>query len=1120
MFRSSRLLLCSASMTALAFAAPAYAQEPGTDPVTPSEVQQCSELPTEAERAACIQGQATPEGTPAEAGELGILPPPEAAEQQAEGDAIVVTGSRLRTSPYNSPDPITVVSPELEEKAGAVNTAEILQSNPVAAGSFQITDLISAGSFVTNGGPGAETLSLRGLGPERTLVLVNSRRAGPAGTQGAIAGFDLNVMPSSLIQSVEILKTGASSIYGSDAIAGVVNIITKRATDGIELRAFGSVPLESGGENYNISGAYGREFERGHFIVGLDYTRFDRLKRGDRDYLNCPEELIFTEAGARADLVDPRTGRSRCVDSIHNMLLLTNVGLGLPTLGGRPFTVVQFNNSGDQFDEFLPVPDPQAVFTMPEGFFGFPSVCTAASTPEQIDLCRTGLGLQNTFGALESQQDVLPKRERITFWADGSFDINDNIELVGEFLFNNRKTDFFSNRQLFFFQYPGNSILPGTGIGLPFFFCDPERERCDPFDAGDPINDFSGLVLFRPVVLIPTGNETDVNYYRAVGGLRGELPSNFLAGNWRWDSYAQFSRSDGDYTFQRVFQDAVETQEFRTQTCAGTVTRVRGVPCLDIDWTDPRVLAGNFTPEEQAFLFGADTGNTLYDQLTLEASVAGDLLRLPAGPVGLALGVQWRRDEIDDQPGDIARASNPHFDPSIPAGDPLCDGFLQPCDPTVNNAWGQSTADRTAGHSTTKEAFGEVQIPLIHNTPFIQSFSLSGAARITDVYAERASDGLSHRSKGNWTYKLGFNWQTNDWLRFRGTIGTSYRAPALFEQFLGDQTGFLGQTAIDPCVDWGDKVASGTLPARVGERCEALGIAPDYGGAGSSALIITGGGIGVLEPETSLAKTFSVVITPPVGLWSGNRFSVAVDYFDIDVKGEIAQLGAGNIIFRCLNSDSYPDDPVCTLFTRAAPGSAEFPNILEVRDAFINVNRQRNRGIDLTGQMSQDLGRWGRFNALAQMTWQLEDFVELFEGTRSDFEGEAGEPTWVGDFKFTWDKGPWSAFWGTTVIGGTSDEQNLRDANGGEICPVSTIRGGPVCPIYRLKPQFYHNVSLTREFAGRFSVTLGVRNLFDNRPPPVSAVFGPISNIGNAPIFGTQYDLIGRRIFASVRAKF
>lgn len=1088
MFRSSRLLLCSASISAMAFAAPAFAQQPGTDPVTPSEVQQCSELPTQAERDACIVGQATPEGTPAEAGELGILPPPEAAEQQAEGDAIVVTGSRLRTNPYNSPDPITVVSPELEEKAGAINTAEILQSNPVAAGSFQITDLISAGSFVTNGGPGAETLSLRGLGPERTLVLINSRRAGPAGTQGAIAGFDLNVLPSSLIQSVEILKTGASSIYGSDAIAGVVNILTKRATDGIELRAFGSVPLKSGGENYNISGAYGREFERGHFIVGVDYTRFDRLKRGDRDYLNCPEELLFTPEGARADIRDPRTGQPVCRDSIHNMLLLTNVGLGLPTLEGVRFTTVQFNNPGDQFDQFLPEPNPQAIFTMPPGFFGFPTVCGPTNTPEQIALCATGQGLQNTFGALESQQDVLPKRERITVWADGSFQITDNIEAVGEFLYNNRQTDFFSNRQLFFFQFPGFSPL------LVSFFCNPATDPCDPTDVGDPLNEgFSGNVLFRPVILVPTGNSTDVDYYRAVGGLRGDFADNFLAGNWRWDSYVQFSRSDGDYTFQRIFEDAVETQQWRTNLCAGTVTRIRGVPCIDIDFTDPRVLAGNFTPEEEAFLFGEDTGNTRYDQITAEASVAGNLMTLPAGPVGLALGVQWRRDEIKDTPGEIAAAGN---------------------------VWGQSTADVTAGHSVTKEAFGELQIPLIHNTPFIQDFSLSGAARVTEVYAERASDGLSHKSKGNWTYKLGFNWQTNDWLRFRGTIGTSYRAPALFEQFLGNQTGFLGQTQIDPCVGWGDKVASGTLPARVGERCAALGIDPEYGGAGSSALIVTGGGIGVLEPETSLAKTFSVVVTPPFGLWAGNRFSVAVDYFDIDVEGEIAQLGAANIIFRCLNSDAYPDDPVCTLFTRAAPGSAQFPNILEVRDAFININRQRNRGVDLTGQMSQDLGRWGRFNALAQMTWQIEDFVELFEGTRVDAEGEAGEPTWVGDFKFTWDKGPWSAFWGTTVIGGTSDEQDLRDANAGEICPVSTIRGGQVCPIYRLKPQFYHNVSLTRDFGDRFSLTLGVRNLFDNRPPPVSAVFGPISTIGNAPIFGTQYDLIGRRIFASVRAKF
>ena len=182
MRRLTLFALSTVSLGAL-IAAPASAQtNPG--PVTPGEAQVCANLPTEQERALCVQAQATNEEGIAQAGDASTLAPTEVAEQRAESGTIVVTGSRIRRSAFNSPDPLTVIDPELEQKGGENETAEILQTSPVAAG-----------SFVTNGGVGAQTVSLRGLGAERTLVLVNGRRAGPAGTRGAIAGFDLNVIP-------------------------------------------------------------------------------------------------------------------------------------------------------------------------------------------------------------------------------------------------------------------------------------------------------------------------------------------------------------------------------------------------------------------------------------------------------------------------------------------------------------------------------------------------------------------------------------------------------------------------------------------------------------------------------------------------------------------------------------------------------------------------------------------------------------------------------------------------------------------------------------------------------------------------------------------------------------
>jgi iron complex outermembrane receptor protein len=145
---------------------------------------------------------------------------------------------------------------------------ELLRSATIASGSPQVTAAISS-EGVSNGGSGANTISLRGLGAARTLVLVNGRRAGPAGTRGGVSSFDLNVIPLSAIERVEILKDGASSLYGSDAVAGVVNIITKKDDIG-SIDAFISKPGDSGGEQARLSATWGASSDKGNLLVSVD----------------------------------------------------------------------------------------------------------------------------------------------------------------------------------------------------------------------------------------------------------------------------------------------------------------------------------------------------------------------------------------------------------------------------------------------------------------------------------------------------------------------------------------------------------------------------------------------------------------------------------------------------------------------------------------------------------------------------------------------------------------------------------------------------------------------------------------------------------------------------------
>ena len=176
-------------------------------------------------------------------------------EAEARQEKIVVTGSLLARDNFASSSPIQVITAEVATLEGLVDTAALLQGSSLASGSTQLNNTFQ--NFVTNGGIGAQTIDLRGCGDTRTLVLVDGKRPGPAGTRGSIAALDLNVLPQSIISRIEILKDGASTIYGSDAVCGVVNIITRDSVDSLEMNFQTTRPFDSGGEQYSISGAYG-----------------------------------------------------------------------------------------------------------------------------------------------------------------------------------------------------------------------------------------------------------------------------------------------------------------------------------------------------------------------------------------------------------------------------------------------------------------------------------------------------------------------------------------------------------------------------------------------------------------------------------------------------------------------------------------------------------------------------------------------------------------------------------------------------------------------------------------------------------------------------------------------
>lgn len=691
-----------------------------------------------------------------------------------------------------------VVLTESAEVRGVSDVATLLQTTTVAAGAPQVTPAISAAS-VSPGGLGTSTLSLRGLGAQRTLVLLNGRRAGPSGVQGSVSSFDLNNIPLAAIERVEILKDGASSIYGSDAVAGVVNIVTRK-DDGAEFDVFYSQPEQSGGEQMRVNGSWGKRFENGYLRVTGDYKRQEILQRGERDFFKCDEHYIFDiDTRQRADLVDPRTGDYFCDGTTWGHVWIydyaESVGDGT-TNAGPPVFLMQYDYDGALAANGVPPVAPAG---------GNPNWMT---TPPGWYPTERGDALTNSLTdsdhPLHDTTTLVPEAELTTFLLEGEFNITEGITAYTEVLLNRRKTTDIGFTQIWSYNYNYDS----ADLGYP----------SDPFAVG-----WTGAQWLSPLA-ISDHNDTvvTVDYQRFVAGLRGD--STFFHEDWDWDAAFQYSNSDGEYLQDQVLGDSMFSNYWRTGSCAGQVMPISGRSCVDLRWLDPDFHYGNFTPEEREFMFDVERGTTEYTQWSFEAYTSGPVMELPAGSMYAAIGVHYQDDELTDTPGEITLA---------------------------DNVWLGGGGGITAGTDTTTAFFGELQVPLLAAKPLVDMLEFTGSFRYTDVDSYGSDT----------TYKLGINWALTEEFRFRSTFGTSFRTPALYELYLADEVSGISARNADPCINWGSKLANGEISQRTADNCAADGLAPDHLFTVGSA-VVTGGGAGVLKAETSEALTFGFIWQP------------------------------------------------------------------------------------------------------------------------------------------------------------------------------------------------------------------------------------------------------------------
>jgi len=533
----------------------------------------------------------TPEAAPAAPAATAAPAPaaPVAEEKKAVVEEITVTGTRVRRKDLNTPAPVTVLSREQVIASGKISIGDFLQALPEQGNAIN--------AAVNNGGEGSTRVDLRSLGSNRTLVLVNGRRMVPGGT-GADTSVDLNSIPTAAVERIEILKDGASAIYGSDAISGVVNIITRRTFEGIEANVLGGTTSKSDGTTWDMNVTAGTSSERGNVLLSLGYFTMKPVFAGDRSWTS----------------------------TIYGF----DYGFGRYFTGSSAVPMGRFRLNPASCSTAACVALQNAGFTAATNFIVDPSAtATAGFRAYRAPNPFTGsLGDAYNF---EPDNYLFTPQQRISLYSAGDTSLGGFARAFFEASYVNRQSD----QQL----APEPLFTTNNGVVVS------KDSLYNPFgvDVAD--------VRRRLVEFGPRRFNQDLDSFRLVAGLDGSLPEIFgPVKGWVWETSLNFGRTTGITATNGTLRAP------RIQDAIGPSRLVNGVPTCLRDVNDPSSAvagcvplnlfggAGSITPDQVAGLgfFGADNG---YNQMgAYQLNLSGELFRLLSDrPVGLAVGYEYRR---------------------------------------------------------------------------------------------------------------------------------------------------------------------------------------------------------------------------------------------------------------------------------------------------------------------------------------------------------------------------------------------------------------------------------------------------------------------------------------------
>jgi outer membrane receptor protein involved in Fe transport len=1031
-------------------------------------------------------------------------PAAEAAPAEEEDQGIIVTGSRIARPNLTSVVPVTTMQAAELFDTGNVSLGDALNQLPSMHQTF---GQANSGGFI--GTAGLNLLDLRGLGTSRTLVLVNGRRHVTA-QPGTPSSIDVNTIPVDLLERVDVVTGGNSAVYGSDAVAGVVNFILRRDFEGIRLRAQAGATGRGDRGTYLVTGAFGKNFAdgRGNIAAALEYAYADDVYYTDRD------DLYGAYSGRpQFNQVNNTLGETAAGDGVPDQAFIRGVRNGNISEGGTfgatcPTTAAAGETPAQlaarraiactgQRANSAAGPGTGAELGVNFHFDSsgnlLPNNCIRDLRPVGSANCIGGQG-----SSLRLTGQLLPKLERKSANVLSSFEVSQALRFFAEGKFIRIE----GNQEG---QPTSIANLQGAySINNPFLTA---QARDTLVRALAPGATTFNIQRFN----VDFGGRGEVytrDTWRIVGGIDGTFNDD-----WRYEVAVNYGQTDTHFdATNRILLPNFRNAADAVRNAQGAIVcavNADANPANDAPGCVPINVFGYGKPSAAALDYvSADVfRDERATQFVASAFISGDLsqlFELPGGPVYFAIGAEHREETASSVYDPITASGITDFNVILPFNPPKL---------------------------KVDEAYGEIRIPLLKGAPFFEELTFEGAGRVSRYGPGGGNTGTVY------TYNVGGIYSPVEGIRFRGGYAKSVRAPTLLNLFRPPAQTFLNGL-IDPCGQ--NNINNGT--ANRVANCAAAGVPTTevingvttaWTNVPSSGIRGLNGSNPNLNEEKGTSLTLGAVFQP--------RFipglSLTVDYYDITVDNVILALTPQTIIDLCYDSTTGLNNQYCAAISRRPDGTFSGqsnrvvggttvqytvgPNDSSFLAGPFNFAKLKTSGVDFDTSYATKIGSID-VNLRGVLSWLIsrDNFTNVNDPTfRDRAKSELNEPEFAGSLEANFDFGMFDLGYNLRWIGKqTIDFYETQHSLDGRP-PTDADK----FPVVWTPNTFYHSFRVGFEPVKAYRFYFGVDNLFDRNPPfgfDGTCATGGVFACGAGGVGTPVFDNIGRFFYAGAVVKF